>query len=204
MIYLIIFAVYCELKRVLRKMEGLSAAPAIVEIENTPSKIIIGNTEDAEAAGTQNYRPVIAALKRSIEQNLAIINSTRDPETGINCFAQIRRDIDMLSAETANAKIKMGLGDKAGDEMNVGDSGFSEYFGKLKEDWLRGLFLGKMGTFLKQAEGLEDPVMKTECLRNALRAACDGLLYLSEDGELTAKANLVKEELKSLAAGPEI
>ncbi len=186
-VFIVAFVGWCTLRKVARNMEKTCS-----QTQTFTFPVEIQRDTQAELRDTI----------RAIEEEVDVINKTKDPETGLRCFATIRRRLAQLAAEApSRARMSMLLGGREiCRELVIGSGEEAETIAKLEREWLKGFFCEKIETLMKQSEDTQDPVLRTEYLRDALRAAHKGLEYLPDESILPVKAGLAEARLKALTS----
>lgn len=196
---------YWYIRRIEKKVEKEQICKqltnAVVPVTVVGTRDFPSEERSAQVEHKRDLQGELREVQRYIEQELQVLNNTKDPETGIRCFAAIRKGLSRLSEEIPlNSRITMQLGQKEFcREVAVGGGESAVSFKKLEHDWLRDLFIEKSDMLLKQAEETADLVVKTELVRKALRTALQGLEYLPHDEQLRHTAETAELRLSFLS-----
>jgi hypothetical protein len=147
----------------------------------------------------------VREIIRAIQAEVAVMNKTKDPETGIRCFSAIRSYIVKIAQESPlRTRLSLLMGDReVGHELVVGSGDELEALKRLEKEWLQNFFTERTETLLKQSEETEDQVLRLELARDGLRSALKGLEYHPSDKKLATMADLAEKRLRFLAR-PEV
>ena len=185
LIFVVALAAWCSLRKMDRRLQKACRQPKPLVLPVQLQRDIQSEMRDAV---------------RAIEEEVAVINKTKDPETAMKCFAASRRRLSQMAAEAPHqARISMLLsGKELCHEIEIGNGSEMETLSLLEKDWLRSFFKEKIDMLLKQSNDTQDSVLRAEHLRDAVRAAHKGLEYLPDDRQLTAAADRAEGRLRTL------